>query len=763
MATGFSIRFNREVGLLAVLSLLTAALVIVPAPGRAADPEPDYLAYFEACPEHIIPGADFVDVPSGHTNAGDIDCIAYYGVTNGTAAEEYSPEKPVIREHMALLLVRLARLVGIDVPSAAESPFEDIGDLEEDSREAISQIYQLGITIGATATTYAPARNVTRGEMALFLQRLMDLMVPVADGRIAFGFTPDDVNDNDQDFDVGSPFLDLREVPHAVHEAVTHLYELGVASGVSGFAYAPDADMTRATMAEFMAAILDHSNLRPNGVLVQVAPTEGTDDFEILVMVSVRDDNFAPIEDTAVDWFYTDDPDGGLEADGTCDEAKILGSGDCVWDEDEDDATDLDGNVFQDFDATPGASMSIYAWVGRRDGQRFDQDTADSSTARAKSEREADSLGVQHDVPANAARIDGNGAWIVDLSRRASVEFVIQLLNDDGTRLQREGVPVFVEVDSRQIRVEAEDVTRGRPDPDLVTVGRGARADYAVVTDQEGSATFDLRAPKTDERLDTVTIEADCCMKRVHQIAWSDGESVLVAARPAFEPYQERDGNRIELKVEYDLVDQYGGTLRGTASRYTGRPDTDLYATVSYRLYHAPVLTGGGTYTVTATPDAAGTSSIIITRRSVTADVEIEIPPAYREGYEFLVAIDAQVFSDRDGDDTLDSNEVRYVDSGSIVWVVNNARNEEEFDRIQGHGFTTSPSLNLQEVELYTSSRRFRTFFTLWSYHASHRFQVNGEFVDVETFEKLWEEQVDGIDDLEIPLYSSGFSLIMIR
>ena len=103
------------------------------------------------------------------------------------------------------------------------------------------------------------------------------------------------------------------------------------------------------------------------------------------------------------------------------------------------------------------------------------------------------------------------------------------------------------------------------------------------------------------------------------------------------------------------------------------------------------------------------------------------------------------------------------MDSGSIVWVVNNARNEEEFDRIQGRGFTTSPGLNLQEVELYTSARRFRTFFTLWSYHASHRFQVNGEFVDVETFEKLWEEQVDGIDDLEIPLYSSGFSLIMIR
>ena len=133
-------------------------------------------------------------------NAGDIDCIAYYRITKGTTPTTYSPDRPVIREHMALFLVRLARLVGINVPSVADTPFEDIANLEQESQEAISQIYQLEITIGATATTYAPARNVSRGEMALFLQRLMDVMVPAADGREAFGYTPDDVNDNDGNF-----------------------------------------------------------------------------------------------------------------------------------------------------------------------------------------------------------------------------------------------------------------------------------------------------------------------------------------------------------------------------------------------------------------------------------------------------------------------------------------------------------------------------------------------------------------------------------
>ena len=763
MATRFSKLSNGSVGLLAGLSLLITMLMSIPVPTKAADPEPDYLASFEACPEDIILSAGFVDVSANHSNAGHIDCIAYYGITKGTSPTTYSPDRPVIREHMALFLVRLARLVGINVPPAADTPFEDVGDLKPRSQEVISQIYQLGITVGATATTYAPARNVSRGEMALFLQRLMDLMVPAADGRLAFGHTPDDVNDNDRNFDVKSPFQDLGKVSHTVHAAVTQLYELGVASGLSSHTYVPDTDMSRATMAEFMAAILDHSNLRPRGVLVQVTPTDGREDFDIVMMISARDNNFAPTEDVVVDWFYTADLNGGLERDGTCDKARILGNGDCVWDRHEDEVTDLDGNIFDDFDATPGTTVSIYAWVGRRNGESFDEDTVSFSKAQARSEKDADSLFVQHDVPANAARIGGNGALIVDLDRRSSVEFTIQLLDEGGARLQREGVPIDIEVESRRIRVEAADATGGRPDPDRVSLGRDSSVDTTVLTDKRGRATFDLRGPISDERLDTVTIEADCCTKQSHRIAWSDGAPVLVAAQPNFELYQQRDGDRIEFTVKYDLLDQYGGTLRGTSSRYTGRSNTDLSATLGYQLYHARISGGDGTYTVEETPDTSGTPSITINRRGVTADIEIDIPSEFRDGFDFLVSIDAQIFSDRDDDDTLDSNEVRYVDPQLIVWIVKNASDEEEFDELLDRDFAATPGLSLEEVELYTPGRKFRTFFTLWSYDPNHKFQVNGDFVSVETFQETWEEEVDGIEDLDILIYGYGFSLVVIK
>ena len=190
------------------------ASVMVAAPAVAADPAPDYGATFDAC--GMAPDSGFTDVPAGHANAGDIDCIAYYAITKGTSATTYSPSMSVTREHMALFLTRLAGLVGISVDADPDDAgFGDIGDLSEESQTAINQLADLGITLGTSATTYSPADNVTRAQMALFVQRLMNQMTPQADGEIGlrsttqYGYTPSDVANNDKDADIGSPFGDL--------------------------------------------------------------------------------------------------------------------------------------------------------------------------------------------------------------------------------------------------------------------------------------------------------------------------------------------------------------------------------------------------------------------------------------------------------------------------------------------------------------------------------------------------------------------------
>ena len=108
----FSGRFRRRVAVLLALSLVASVLVVA-APAAAADPEADYTATFSACVGDAAESSGFTDVPSGHANAGDIDCIAYYGITQGTSATTYSPLMSVTREQMALFLTRLASVVGI--------------------------------------------------------------------------------------------------------------------------------------------------------------------------------------------------------------------------------------------------------------------------------------------------------------------------------------------------------------------------------------------------------------------------------------------------------------------------------------------------------------------------------------------------------------------------------------------------------------------------------------------------------------------------
>ena len=293
---------RRKVAVVAVFSLV-AGLVFA-APVTAVDgppPSPSYPASFDACLD--IPPFGFEDLPNDQAQVDNINCIAHFGITKGTSTTTYSPEDAVIREHMALFLIRLAGKVGIAIPSAGDFGFTDIGHLSGESQTAINQLARLEITKGTSTSTFSPADPVSRWQMALFIARLMDKMEPVGNEDQAFGYTPADVVET-ADREVASPFTDLGELTIETIDAITHLYELGVITGASGTKYEPSADITRATMADFMAAMLDHSNLRPAGLTIRAARSHELRGYtEVVVMVSMRDSAFGPLEGQVVDVF----------------------------------------------------------------------------------------------------------------------------------------------------------------------------------------------------------------------------------------------------------------------------------------------------------------------------------------------------------------------------------------------------------------------------------------------------------------------------
>ena len=739
--------FRRTTIAMAGYVLLVGVLVAAPVAVSAADPEPSYMASFDACPEDVIGDAGFTDVGDRHANVDDINCIAYYGITKGKSATTYAPDDPVIREHMALFLVRMAERVGIDLPDPGSTPFTDIGNLPEGSRTAISQIYELDITKGTSATTYTPARNVTRGEMALFLSRLMDQMDTVTDGVELYGYIPDDVNDNDENHDVESPYQDLGKVSHEVYDAVLHLYELGVGSGLKGSAnYGPDDLMTRAAMAEFMAAILDHSNLRPDEITVQLLSERDGDKFKVTAMIAMRDNRFRPVAGETVDWFYTDDPAGGLQADGTCDTTKILGNGDCVWRDSDpsiDPFTDREGNIFQSFEVASEKTITVYAWVGRRNGEAFDETGAhyDQAVARLTEALGGSGFRVTHNVPTHAA-VMRQDALMVD--RRSRVEFTIQLLGSDGEPAAELGTEITVEVASQEISVDADAVSGGKPRPTYSTSGARTSAVTTLTTDQDGQAVYSLTRPTVDEQLDTVTISTDCCDDQIFRIAWSDSDPVLTTAIPTFDFYQYRSNNEIDFDIEYLLYDQYGEQANRKTDRYR-----QLEADPSTLLYEGDIGQGRFRFTVDGGGDLDESVSLWRVRATVE---ETGLDP----NEEYFVLLTPDIFTGSESN----KNKISYADQ-VIVWIVKDARNDgdlDEYDEVEwGARVPPIPSgVPFEEVDIYPGegdTGKFRTFFTMWSYDSESRLEVAGKEVGVAEFERAWRQRVDDVDDLEIPIY----------
>ena len=593
-------RSRRHVAVLAALAML--ASVLVAAPAVAADPEPNYEATFDACGD--APSAGFTDVPAAHRNAGDIDCIAYYGITKGTSATTYSPNMSVTREHMALFLIRLAGLVGIDIPSAGDTGFSDTAELSANSQAAISQLRQLGITQGTSDTTYSPADSVTRGDMALFVTRLMNLMTPLTDGdpslddTVFYGYTPSLVDDNekvtvkneDDEEDppeIKAPFTDLGPVSKNQYDAITQLYELSVASGVSATAYAPSASMTRASMAGFIAAMLDHSSARPAGVSVQADKTSGYGEYVATVLVSVRTDEFGAMSDQLVDIFQNNCVD-------SCDkEAHFITSGDdagqcngkqtqgdCTWNTD-DAQTDGNGNIFYgadigdtpEVDGDTSKTHTVYAWIGEDAGDEFNVDENDYASVSASWTPARDAISASTSInkeAANGSRVEADQSQqLVNLTSTRSVVVTGQLIDEDNDDVARGGVEITIGLTRTDYENAAD--TNG-------SMIYENSEEAVKTTNDDGKVTIVVNAPrnvKSDEDQDvvhTVTFTADngATMGDV-SFNWIELAPTYQKTETSGTEYVLVDGDGDDdddatVSVTVRLYDQYGNGIRQNAA-----------------------------------------------------------------------------------------------------------------------------------------------------------------------------------------------------
>ena len=423
---------KRRIGVLtavAVLAALVPALTSV-SPVSAAPKATAVVAVgsaptFLACPASAdIPSAGFTD-----TTSTDVDCIAYYGITQGTTATTYEPTASVSRWQMALYLTRAMNEAGVTLGTGADQGFTDISGKSAEIQTAINQLAQAGVTTGVTATTYVPDNNVSRQQMAMFIERMLDTITVgpggTSDAELVGGATTTYINSdcggvqactalyNYTDIDSGSVTVEASN-------AIKELYDLGIHDSLSATTFSPASDMTRAAMATFLVGALNHSNLRPEGLIMQASAYSTIVNAAPTGHISYRDASFDPIVSTAVDvftWKAT-----GIEGDrafatatGLCEDA-VLTTGaitGCYIDANE-PATDLSGNLVPTFNttgalvqATGVVGTDVYhAWTAAA-ATAFDNDLHSSGvtydTISVVGNPTAGDINCTNDVPAYAA------------------------------------------------------------------------------------------------------------------------------------------------------------------------------------------------------------------------------------------------------------------------------------------------------------------------------------------------------------------------
>ncbi|MXY72292.1 MAG: hypothetical protein F4Y97_04540 [Dehalococcoidia bacterium] len=411
--------------------------------------------------------------------------------------------------------------------------------------------------------------------MALFIARLMREMDPMADGTTAYGYTPDDVKPDDESDPkkvVGAPFTDLDLVTKEAYDAITALWELGVASGINATSYVPEASIIRAHMAEFMAGVLDHSNARPAGVTMQASKTWDFGNFESTIAVSYRDDEFGSMVDVSVKTFDSDTV-GAFDEDGGCEEAS-----DCAWTDDE-DLTDASGNIYlEEVGVDDGGKNTYYAWMGDPEAKEnnFNVNTSAHASVTLSSTTDATKLKVTSDISEHSTTDN-----TVDIDSGDDVKFTVQLIDDGGANVAKSGVKITVEL----VKGVAPNVVYSNENEATLT------------TDDSGQATFTTSGPKSTDgidadRTDTVTFKSDVdesgtvgnpdstpgapAENVAKTILWKDEPPVLTTAVASVPAYVVISDENVTIRASVKLYDQYGNTAgRGRTVNITFPGDDD--------------------------------------------------------------------------------------------------------------------------------------------------------------------------------------------
>ncbi len=153
----------------------------------------DFIAALGKLSEADVSGygkSGFGDVADDNPAMPYIEWAAANNIAGDTGDGNFEPDSFITREDAALMIVNYAKVVGYELPVVRQAvTFDDEADISDYAKDAVKAIRRTGVISSKTDNLFDPQGNVTRGESATFLRRLLELTL---DEETALGWVQND-------------------------------------------------------------------------------------------------------------------------------------------------------------------------------------------------------------------------------------------------------------------------------------------------------------------------------------------------------------------------------------------------------------------------------------------------------------------------------------------------------------------------------------------------------------------------------------------
>ena len=173
--------------------------------------------------------------------------------------------EPINRADFAAVSLRTyQKMTGTTVPAASANPFSDTKDAE------ILKAYSLGIVNGMSATTFEPARSLTREQASTMLTRAYKKIVLP-------GWTLAADSSFQLQYAQPSPFTDQGKISAYAKDSVAFMASKGILKGMGDGSFAPASSVTREQALAIAVRMADGLDTTPQPVTPVVTPTGGSE------------------------------------------------------------------------------------------------------------------------------------------------------------------------------------------------------------------------------------------------------------------------------------------------------------------------------------------------------------------------------------------------------------------------------------------------------------------------------------------------------